>query len=90
MNQDSRLELHRLVFGIVSLRLVMGNYEDSATCRGKLELETRARVTRLAELENKTELEVAQALHDQYSESVRSMASRSIVRHPPRRVRLTV
>jgi len=90
MNQDSRLELHRLVFSIVSLRLVMGNYEDSATCRGKLEIETRARVARLAELENRTELEAAQSLHDQYSESVRSMGSRPLARHPPRRVRLTV
>ena len=91
MNQESRLELHRLVFSIVSLRLVMGNYEDSASCRSKLEIETRTRVARLAELENKSELEVAQLLHDKYSESVRnSMRSLTLPRQSPKRVRLTV
>jgi hypothetical protein len=88
---DSRLELHRLVFSIVSLRLVMGNYEDSATCRGKLEMETRARVARLAELDNQSEVEAAQSLHDLYSENVRnSMLSRSLTKQSPKKLRLTV
>jgi hypothetical protein len=91
MNFDSRLELHRLVFSIVSLRLVMGNYEDSATCRGKLEIETRARIARMAELDNKTELEAAQSLHDQYSENVRdSMRSRSLAPQSHKRLRPAV
>jgi hypothetical protein len=91
MNWDSRLELHRLVFSIVSLRLVMGNYEDSATCRGKLEAETRTRIARVAELENKTEVEVAQSLHDLYSENVRnSMRTGPVARQPAKRLRLNV
>jgi len=62
------MQLHVLVYQIVSLRIPCGNYEDSWSMRCKLECETRKRIRRLRELENKSEVEVARRLCDMYQE----------------------
>jgi hypothetical protein len=72
MTMQSRMQLHVLVYRIVSLRIASGNYEDSPGSRRKLETETENRIHRLSELENKSELEVAQTLCDLYEERVRT------------------
>ncbi len=66
------MQLHVLVYQIVSLRITCGNYEDSASIRCKLEAETQNRILRLKELENKSEVEVAQTLCDLYQEKLRT------------------
>lgn len=68
MTIQLRMQLHMLVYKIVSLRMAYGNYEDSTSIRIKLEAETHNRIRRLKELENKSELEVAQALLNLYQE----------------------
>jgi hypothetical protein len=68
MSIQLRMQLHMLVYKIVSLRVAYGNYEDSASIRNKLEAETQNRIRRLKELENKSELEVAQTMFDLYQE----------------------
>jgi hypothetical protein len=70
------MELHVLIYKIVSLRLVCGNYEDSSSFRDKLEAETINRIRRLRDLENKSELEVAQSLCDLYQEKFDEMPAR--------------
>ena len=67
------MQLHLLVYKIVSLRIVCGNYEDTASIRTKLEAETHNRILRLKDLESKSELEVAQTLCDLYQEKVNSL-----------------
>jgi len=67
------MQLHVLVYKIVSLRIVCGNYEDSSSFRDKLEAETMNRIRRLRDLENKSELEVAQTLCDLYQEKFDQM-----------------
>jgi hypothetical protein len=62
------MQLHMLVYKIVSLRMAYGNYEDSASIRSKLEAETQNRISRLKDIQNKSELEVAQTLFDFYQE----------------------
>ena len=68
MTLQSRMQLHLLVYKIVSLRIVCGNYEDTASIRTKLEAETHNRILRLKDLESKSELEVAQTLLNLYQE----------------------
>jgi hypothetical protein len=67
------MQLHTLVYRIVSLRITLGNYEDSASIRGKLEVETQKRIRRLMELGNISELEAAQALLVLYKEKLGNM-----------------
>ena len=68
MTIQLRMQLYVLVYKIVSLRMAYGNYEDSASIRSKLEAETQNSIRRLKEIENKSELEVAQTLFDLYQE----------------------
>lgn len=68
MTIQLRMQLHVLVYKIVSLRMAYGNYEDSASIRIKLEAETQTRIRRLKEIESKSELEVAQTLLNLYQE----------------------
>ena len=77
MTIQLRMQLHMLVYRIVSLRMAYGNYEDSTSIRSKLEAETQNRIRRLKEIEGKSELEVAQALLNLYLEKfqARSLAS---------------
>lgn len=79
MTLESRMQLHVLVYKIVSQRITCGNYEDSASIRGKLEAETQNRIRRLKELENKSELEVAETLCNMYQEKLQTRP-----RHPTR------
>ncbi len=72
MNLQSRMQLHVLVYKIVSLRMAYGHYLDSQDTRSKLEAETHKAIRRRAQLDLKTELESAQSLHDSYSEKVSS------------------
>lgn len=72
MTLESRMQLHVLVYKIVSLRITCGDYEDSPSSRGKLEAEAKNRIRRLSELEHKSELEVAQALCESYEERLRT------------------
>lgn len=83
------MQLHMLVYKIVSLRIACGNYEDSASTRGRLEAETQNRIRRLKELENKSELEVAQTLCDLYQEKLDSMPASNAMgmTRPPRSAR---
>ena len=74
MDLQSRMQLHILVYKIVSQRIVCGNYLDSEGMRSKLEAQTQKRIRRLAELENKTEVESALSLYDLYA---KKLASRS-------------
>jgi len=68
MTIQLRMQLHMLVYRIVSLRMAYGNYEDSTSIRSKLEAETQNRIRRLKEIESKSELEVAQTLLNLYQE----------------------
>jgi hypothetical protein len=77
MTLQSRMQLHVLVYRIVSLRIDCGNYEDCTTARSKLEAETLNRIRRLKELENKSEVEVAQMLCDLYEEKLQSIRTAS-------------
>ncbi len=72
MNLQSRMQLHVLVYKIVSLRMAYGHYVDSQETRSKLEEETHKVIRRRAQLDLKTQLESAQSLHDSYSEKVSS------------------
>jgi uncharacterized membrane protein YqiK len=72
MDLQARMQLHVLVYKIVSQRILCGNYLDSEGVRNKLEVETQKRIRRLAELENRTELESALSLHDLYSGTLAS------------------
>ena len=73
MSLQLRMQLYALVYRIVSLRIAFGNYEDSVSIRGKLEVETQKRIRRLMELENKSELEAAHALWVLYQEKLGNM-----------------
>ncbi len=86
MEREPRLQMHLLIYKIVSLRVTCGNYDDSATTRNILEVQTRVRIRRLTELENKTEHEVGQSLYDSYLEKVnsRSASLSMLVSRPPR------
>ena len=75
MSSESKLQLDLLVYKIVSLRIICGNYENSATSRNALEAQTRTRIRRLTELENANEHEVGQKLYDSYIEKLRSRSS---------------
>jgi hypothetical protein len=94
MTLQSRMQLHVLVYKIVSLRIDCGNYEDCTTVRSKLEAETLNRIRRLKELENKSEVEVAQMLCDLYEEKLQSIRTASDSEgskpHKSQRVMLTV
>jgi hypothetical protein len=83
------MQLYVLVYKIVSLRIACGNHEDSASSRRKLEFETQNRIRRLKELENKSELEVAQTLCDLYQEKLnsRSASYEMGMTRPPRSAR---
>lgn len=74
MDLESRMKLHLLVYKIVSLRIVCGGYEDSATVRNKLEAEIRVRMGRVSDLERRTELDAAQRLFEMYEEKAKSLA----------------
>jgi hypothetical protein len=76
MTMQSRMQLHVLVYKIVSLRIASGNYEDSPSSRRRLEAETENRIRRLSELEHKSQLEVAQTLCDSYEERLRTRPTR--------------
>jgi len=79
MTLQLRMLLHTLVYRIVSLRIDFGNYEDSASIRGKLEIETQKRIRRLMELENISELDAALALWVLYQDKLGNIpASRAI------------
>ncbi len=85
MSSESKLQLDLLVYKIVSLRIICGNYANSASTRNILEVQTRARIRRLAELENTNEHEVGQDLYDSYMEKLKSRsASLSISVRAPR------
>jgi hypothetical protein len=77
MTIQLRMQLHMLVYRIVSLRMAYGNYEDSTSIRSKLEAEIQNRIRRLKEIEDKSELEVAQTLLNLYQEKfqARSLTS---------------
>ena len=86
------MQLHTLVYKIVSMRIALANYEDSASNRGRLEAETQKRVRRLKELENKSELEVAQTLCELYQEKLGNLPASCAMgeTRPPRTVRTIV
>ena len=85
MSSESKLQLDLLVYKIVLLRIICGNYDNSATTRNILEVQTRTRLRRLGELENTNEHEVGQKLYDSYIEKLRSRsASLSISVRAPR------
>lgn len=92
MNVESRMQLHVLVYKIVSLRITSSNYEDSPSSRGKLEAETRNRIRRLSELEHNSELEVAQNLCESYEERLRTRprAPLGVVNRPTSRISIAV
>ena len=74
MTIQLRMQLHMLVYKIVALRMAYGNYEDSTSIRTKLEAEIKTRIRRIQELEDKSELEVAQTLLDLYQEKFQARA----------------
>jgi len=94
MNLESRMQLHVLIYKIVSLRIVCGSYEDSATVRTKLEAETRRRILKLRDIENTSELEAAQSLYDMYEEKIKTLdgavSPAFLKRTEPSRITLTI
>ncbi len=80
MTQESRLELHLLLYKIVSLRMVCGDYEDTPSMRSKLELQTSSRIARLSQLNNTSELEEALSLYELYVEQSRNRTPVSLRR----------
>ena len=92
MTLQSRMQLHTLVYRIVSMRIDFAKYEDSASSRGRLEAETHKRICKLKVLENKSELEVAQTLCDSYQEKLGSLpvSYAMAVARPPRTVGTTI
>jgi len=68
MNLETRMQVHLLIYKIVDLRILCGSHEDSATMRGKLEIETQRRVRKMKDLEKCSELEAAQSLLALYEE----------------------
>ena len=94
MNLESRMELHLLIYKIVSLRVICGSYDDSSSVRCKLEAETKKRISKLKDIERTTELQAAQSLYDMYEEKARSLAgvvSPSLTKRPePARITLSV
>ena len=90
MDMETRMQLHTLIYKIVSLRIVCGRHEDSGTVRGKLEAETRTRIRKLKDLERTTELEAAQRLYDCYEEKAQSLAGIEPLPKRPEPVRITL
>jgi sensor domain CHASE-containing protein len=84
MTIQLRMQLHMLVYNIVSLRMAYGNYEDSTSIRTKLEAEIKTRIRRLQELEEKSELEVAQTLLELYQEKFQARAPIKLTIDPHR------
>jgi len=74
MNLESRMQLHKLIYEIVSLRIVCGSHEESATMRNKLESETATSVRKIRDVKNCTEVEAAQGLLEQYQEQAKQLA----------------
>jgi len=79
MTPDPKMQMDLLVYKIVSLRIIFGNYDNSATTRKILEVQTRTRIRRLTELENTNEHEVGQRLYDSYMEKVKSRSASSSI-----------
>lgn len=74
MNLESRMQLHLLIYKIVSLRVICGSHEESATMRNKLEAETLTRIRKIKDLQNCSEVEAAQGLLEQYQEQAKNLA----------------
>jgi hypothetical protein len=89
------MELHLLIYKIVSLRVICGGHEDSASVRNKLEAETQKRICKLKDLEHTTEQQAAQSLYELYEEMAKSRragaASQESVRRPKaERIRMSI
>lgn len=90
MDMESRMQLHTLIYKIVSLRIVCGRHEDSGTVRSKLESETRTRIRKLKDLECTSELEAAQKLYECYEERAQALVGAEPVTKRPEPVRITL
>jgi hypothetical protein len=74
MSLESRMQLHKLIYEIVSLRIVCGSHEESATMRNKLESETANSIRKMRDVKNCSEIEAAQGLLEQYQEHAKHLA----------------
>ncbi len=75
MTPDAKMQMDLLVYKIVSLRIIFGNYDNSATTRKILEVQTRTRIRRLTELENTNEHEEVKSRSASSSITVRAPKS---------------
>lgn len=87
---ESRMQLHTLIYKIVSLRIICGRHEDSGSVRSKLESETRTRIRKLKDLERTSELEAAQHLYECYEEKARTLDKSVPLPKRPEPVRITL
>jgi hypothetical protein len=92
MNLESRMQLHKLIYEIVSLRMVCGSHEESATMRNKLEFETATSIRKIRDVKNCTEVEAAEGLLEQYQEQARHLASLTpgFLKPAPKPARITL
>ena len=90
MDMESRMQLHTLIYKIVSLRIVCGRHEDCGSVRSKLEKETRTRIRKLKDLERTTELEAAQKLYECYEEKAQTLSGSETFSKRPEPVRITL
>ena len=92
MNLESRMQLHKLIYEIVSLRIVCGSHDESATMRNKLEKETATSIRKIRDVKNCSELEAAQGLLEQYQEQARHLAGLTpgFFKPEPRAPRITL
>jgi hypothetical protein len=74
MSLESRMQLHKLIYEIVSLRIICGSHEESATMRNKLEAETATSIRKMRDVKNCSEIEAAQGLLEQYQEHAKHLA----------------
>jgi hypothetical protein len=73
MDLETRMQVHLLVYRIVDLRILCGSHEDSATVRGKLEIETQRHVRKMKDLQKCSEREAAQTLFTLYEERAKNL-----------------
>jgi hypothetical protein len=73
MDLETRMQVHLLIYRIVDLRILCGSHEDSATVRGKLEIETQKRIRKMKDLGKCSELEAAQNLFMLYEEKAKNL-----------------
>jgi hypothetical protein len=90
MNLEARMEVHLLIYKIVDLRILCGSHQESATVRGKLEVETQRHITKMKDLEKCSELEAARSLFLLYEERAKNLTVAPIFNRRPEEAKITL